>query len=168
MSMSFEGSSPTDPSTLRGRSWPCLRQFGIFMENRVGSLHELLRGVESHDLRVMGLSIVDSIDCAIARLVLSDFERGKELLRFSNFPIFETDLIGVELPDDPQPYVQICMALLQAELNIHYTYPLLFRRKGRGAIAVYVDDIDTGLKALSDKGYRVITENDLLEDDEFL
>ena len=167
MSMSFGGESTTDSSTMRGRNWPCLRQFGVFMENHVGSLHELLRHLERHDLRVVALSIVDSVDCAIVRLVLNNYERGKELFALSNFTVFENDLVGVELPEDAQPYAKICMALLQAELNIHYTYPLLYRRKGRGAIALYVDDIDTALKTLAEKEHRIITESDLLDDDEY-
>jgi hypothetical protein len=167
MSMEIGGGSRVKPSTIRGRNWPCLRQFGIFMENRVGSLHELLRNLESHDLRVMALSIVDTVDSAIARLIVNNYDRGKDLLALSSFPVFETDLIGVELPDDPQPFVKICVALLQAELNIHYTYPLLYRRKGRGAISLYVDDVDVGLRALSESGHRIVTENDLAEDDEY-
>jgi hypothetical protein len=164
--MSYGGEAKTKDETARGRDWPCLRQFGIFMENRVGTLHELLRHIERHDLRVMALTIVDSVDFSIARLVLSNYERALELFRLSDFKFFETDLIGVELTNDPQPYVKICIALLQAELNIHYTYPLLYRRQGRGAIALYVDDVETGIKTLTDKGHRIITENDLLEYDE--
>jgi hypothetical protein len=152
---------------MRGRDWPCLRQFGIVMENRVGTLHELLRHIERHDLRVMALTIVDSVDFSIARLILDNYERALELFQLSNFKFFETDLIGVELTNDPQPYVRICIALLQAELNIHYTYPLLYRGKGRGAIVLYVDDIETGIKTLVDKGHRIITENDLLESDDY-
>jgi hypothetical protein len=168
MTMNFSGEAIVNPSTLRGRDWPCLRQFGVFLENRVGSLHDLLRHLESQDLRIMALSIVDSVDCAIVRLMLNNYERGKELFELSNFTVFEIDLIGVQLPEDPQPYLSVCTALLQAEVNIHYTYPLLFRRKGQGAIAMYVDDIDLGLKILKDKGLTIITENDLLDDDEFL
>ncbi len=165
--MSTGGKASADADTLRGRDWPCLRQFGIFMENRVGTLHELLRHIERHDIRVMALTIVDSVDFSIARLVVNNYERAQELFRLSNFKFFETDLIGVELSSDPQPYVKICLALLQAELNIHYTYPLLYRSaNGRGAIALYVDDIEMGLKILRDKGHRIITENDLLEYDE--
>lgn len=164
-SYSGSGSSSVDPSTMRGRTWPCLRQFGVFMENRVGTLHELLRHLERHDLRVVALSIVDSVDVSIARMVLDNYERGKEILALGQFTTFETDLIGVEIPDDPQPYVKICLALLQAELNIHYTYPLLYRGRGHGAIALYVDDIDLGLRTLADKGHRIVTENDLLDDD---
>ena len=82
----------------------------------------------------------------------------------SSSTVFETDLIGVEMPDDPQPYVKICLALLQAELNIHYTYPLLYHGRGRGSIALYVDDIDLGLRTLAEKGHRTITENDLQDE----
>jgi hypothetical protein len=164
--MSFGGKSATDPSTARGRDWPCLRQFGVFVENRVGQLHSLLRHLETQDIRVMALSIADSVDYAIVRIVLDNYERGKEIFSLSNFTVFENDLVGVELPNDPQPYVKICLALLQAEINVHYTYPLLYRGHGRGAIALYVDDVDMALKTLSDKGHRIVTENDLKNDDE--
>jgi len=167
MSMSFGGDTAADPATMRGREWPCLRQFGVFMENRVGRLHDLLRQIEQHDLRVVALSIVDSVDCAIGRVILSNCDRGREIFRLSNFTVFEVDVIGVELPDDPQPYVAICSSLLQAEVNIHYTYPLLYRRQGRGAVALYVDDIDLGLSVLRDQGHKIITENDVADDDEF-
>ena len=140
---------------------------GIFLENKVGNLADLLRRIETQDLRIIALSIADSVDCAIARLMLDSYERGKELLDLGGFAVFETDLIGVELPDDPQPYVRICIALLQAEINIHYTYPLLYRRGGRGAIALYVDDPDAGLRTLKELGHRIVTENDLREDDEY-
>lgn len=166
--MNFSDDAVTNPTTLRGRDWPCLRQFGVFLENHVGSLHDLLRHLESHELRIVALSIVESVDCAIVRMMLNNYERGRELLQLSNFTVFETDLIGVILPDDPQPYLSVCTALLQAEVNIHYTYPLLLRRKGQGAIAIYVDDVDLGLKILKDKGLTTLSENDLLEDEEYL
>jgi hypothetical protein len=162
------GGAAADPATMRGRDWPCLRQFGVFLENRVGSLNDLMRHLERSDLRIVALSIVDSVDCAIVRLMLNHYERGRELLDLSGFTVFETDVIGVELPDDPQPFVRVCTALLRAEVNIHYSYPLLYRRRGRGAIALYVDDVDLGLKTLYEKGLTVVTERDLLEDDEDL
>lgn len=168
MAMNFGDDVVTDPALLRGRDWPSLRQFCIFLENRVGRLHDLLRRFEGHDLRVVALSIVDSVDCATARLLVDNYERGREILDLSDFAVFESDVIGVELPDGPQPYLRVCTALLQAEVNIHYTYPLLFRRRGRCAIALYVDDIDLGLKILRDQGLKVVTEKDLLDDDQEL
>ena len=166
-SMNFGDDAPVAPGTMRGRDWPTLRQFGVFLENRVGALQKLLQHLEGHDLRIVALSIENSVDSAIVRLMLDNYERGQELFKLSEFTVFETDLIGVELPDDPQPYVKIGLALLEAELSIHYTYPLLYRRRGRGAIAIYVDDIDLGLRTLAESGHRIITENDLRDDDEF-
>lgn len=161
MSTGMGGKAFVRPETGNRARWPTLRQFCIFMENRVGRLHELLRHIEQHDLRVIALSIVDSVDCAIARVMVDKTDRGRELFRMAEFPFSEGDLIGVALPDDPQPFVKICMALLQAEVNIHYTYPLLYRTHGRGAIALYVDDIDLGLQVLEEKGHQLITESDL-------
>ncbi len=167
MSMGFGSGEPSDAQTMRGRNWPCLTQFCIFLENRVGQLHELLRKLEGHDLRIVALSVADSVDCAVARVMLDNVERGREIFELSGVPFVEVQVIGVELPDNEQPYLSVCTALLQAEVNIHYTYPLLYRHRGRGAIALFVDDIEFGLSVLQEKGLRVLTEGDLQDDDEF-
>ena len=57
-------------------------------------------------------------------------------------------------------------ALLQAEVNVNYMYPLLFRRAGHSSIAVHVEDLDTATKVLRDKGFGLISESDLMNDDE--
>lgn len=165
MSTDFGGGSvaSTDPKTARGRGWACLRQFSVFMENRVGNLADLMRHIESVDLRVVALSIVDSVDCVVARIIVNNYERGHELFQLSGLTVFETDVIGVELPDEPQPLVEICRPLLRSEVNIHYAYPLLYGRK-RGAVAIYVDDIDQALKALESSELKIVTENDLTDD----
>ena len=134
----------------------------MFMENRVGCLHDMLRHVERHNLRVVALSIVDSADHALARLVVDNYERAVELLDFSNLTVFETDVLGIELPDTEQPHVTICAALMKAEVNINYTYPLLHRR---GAMILYVDDIDTAVRVMRESGIRVVTEQDLVDDE---
>jgi len=165
--MSFGGDEDIGASTLRGRDWPSLRQFCVFMENRVGGLHDLLRHLERNEIRVMALSVANSVDCAIIRVMVNNTERAREVFNLSKFAFAESDLVGVELPDDSQPYLRVCMALLAAEINISYTYPLLYRRHGRGAIALYVDDVETAIQVLTEKGLTVITENDLMDDDEF-
>ena len=165
--MSEGGATYPDPETLHGRDWPCLRQFCVFMENRVGRLHNLMRRLERDDLRIIALSIVDSVDCAVVRLMFDNFERARELLQLGGYSFIETDIIGVELPEAPQPFLAVCSTLLQSEINISYTYPMLYRRDGRGGIALYVDDIERGLELLADTGHRLISEDDLLHDDEF-
>ena len=167
MSSGFGDDIPLQPLTSRGRDWPCLRQFGLFMENKVGALQNMLRRVERSDLRIIGLSIVDSADCSIARLITNNYERSRELLEFSGVTKFETDVIGVLLPDTEQPHTSVCSSLVSAELNVQYIYPLMYRRNGRGSIAVYTDNIDEALRVLKEQRYDFVTENDLLEYDEF-
>lgn len=157
------GAASVDSMTARGRGWACLRQFSVFMENRVGNLADLMRHIESVDLRVVALSIVDSVDCVVARVIVNNYDRGHELFELSGLAVFETDVIGVELPDEPQPFVEVCRPLLRAEVNIHYSYPLIYR-KGRGGIAIYVDDIDQALRALESSELKIITEHDLTDD----
>lgn len=166
MAMDFHSGDFVDASTMRGRNWPSLRQFLVILENRVGSLTELLRHLERDDIRVIALSIVDNVDVAIARVMLDNVERGRELFELSGLTFFENDMVGVELPEDSRPLVSICSSLLRAEVNVNYMYPLLYRRAGRSAIAVNVDDPDMAISILTEQGLKIVTEGDLMDDDE--
>lgn len=79
--------------------------------------------------------------------------------------MIESDLIGVELPDIPQPLLKVCTALLQAEINIIQAYPLLLRPHGRPCVALMVDNIEMGLETLAAKGFTMISEADLAENE---
>jgi hypothetical protein len=160
-----EGGDFTESETMQGRSWPCLRQFCVFLENRVGRLSELMRLVEDLDTQVVALSIVDSVDFAMVRLMFSNTDRGREKLTLSSFLFSESDVVGVELPETEKPLSDVCTALVKAELNIHHAYPLLYRRRGRSVVAMYVDDVDTAAQILRDAGFRIVTESDLLDDE---
>src|SRR5712692_7102808 len=86
-------------STARGRDWPSVRQFNVFVENRVGNLLHVVRRFETTDIRIVSLTVVDSADCAIIRLVLSDPERALEIFEQAKLPVTESDLLVVQLPE---------------------------------------------------------------------
>lgn len=167
MPSGYDEDIPIAPLTVPGRDWPCLRQFCVFMENRVGKLHQLLKQIEQHDLRILALSVVDTVDFAVARIMVDETDRAREIFQLAGWNFIENDILGVELPEEPRPFVSIFLALVSAEINISYTYPLLYRRRGRGAIAVYVDDIDQAAAILKDQGHQLISEKDLDADDEY-
>ena len=148
-------------STMRSRDYPSIRQFTVFLENRVGQLLEVVRRFEGSKVRIVALSIHDSSECAFVRFLLSHPEQGREILERAGLALIETDLIGVELPKGPQPLLQVCTALLQAEVNIVQSYPLMMRPHGNPSVALMVDNIDMGLETLAAKGFTMITENDL-------
>jgi len=159
--MSLDEGTGSGLSTMRGRGYPSIRQFTVFLENRVGQLLEVVRRFEGTTVRIVALSITDSAECAFVRFLLSQPEEGREVLERAGLAIIESDLIGVELPEGPQGLLQVCTALLQAEVNIIQAYPLLVRPRGRPAVALMVDNIDIGLETLASKGFVMVTEGDL-------
>ena len=159
--MSIGEGAGIDMSTMRGRNYPTIRQFTVFMENRVGQLLEVVRRFEGSKVRIVALSIADATECAFVRFLLSHPEQGREILERAGLALIESDLIGVELPDAQQPLLQICTALLQAEINITQVYPLLIRPNGRPAVALMVDNIEMAMDTLANKGFTMISEADL-------
>lgn len=160
------GGGHIEMPTMRGRNYPAIRQFTVFLENRVGQLLEVIRRFEGTRVRIVALSINDATECAFVRFLVSHPEQGREILERAGLPIIESDLIGIELPDGPQPLLRVCSALLQAEVNIVQAYPLLFRPYGRPAVALMVDNIEMAQETLNSKGFQMITEGDLDDMDE--
>jgi hypothetical protein len=161
--MSIDEGSGTGLSTMRGRNYPAIRQFTVFLENRVGQLLEVIRRFEGSKVRIVALSISDAGECAFVRFLLSHPEEGREILERAGLAIIESDLIGVDLPEGSHALLRICTALLQAEVNIIHAYPMLVRPRGRAAVALMVDNIEMGQETLVAKGFNMITEADLQE-----
>src|SRR5438445_6155881 len=157
------GQGGVDYATARGRDWPSVRQFNVFLENRLGALLDVVKRFETTDIHIVSLTVVDSADCAIIRIVLSDPERALEIFQLAKLPITESDLLVVQLPEGPQPLLQICKALLVAEVDIHYAYTLLVGSQRSAALALHVADHEAAVGTLSKQGFTVFTENDLKE-----
>jgi hypothetical protein len=159
--MSSGEGAGTGFATSRGRDWPSVRQFNVFLENRVGALLNVVRRFETTDIRIVSLTVTDLADCAIIRMVLSDPERALEIFQQANLPITESDLLVVHLPDGAGSIPQICKGLLSAEINIDYAYTLLVGTPGQAAFALHVDEHETAVNILTRQGFTIFTENDL-------
>jgi len=162
--MSVGEGAGTEMGTVRGRDYPSIRQFTVFLENRVGQLLEVVRRFEGSQVRICALSINDSSECAFVRFLLSHPEQGREILERAGLPLIESDLIGVELPSESQPLLRVCTALLQAELNIIQAYPILDQPHHRPAVALMVDNIEMAQETLASKGFTMLTEDDLISE----
>jgi hypothetical protein len=163
--MSIGEGAGTGLATMRGRDYPTIRQFTVFLENRVGQLLEVIRRFEGSRVRIVALSINDATECAFVRFLLSHPEQGREILERAGLAIVESDLIGLELPERANPLLEVCTALLQAEVNIIQAYPLMIRPHGRPAVALMVDNLEMALETLASKNFSTITEADLMDDE---
>ena len=161
MSFGESGGSDVDFETMQGRNWPSVTQYSIFLENRVGQLLELVRAFQGSKVKIVGLSISDSADCCIIRMILSHPEQGREILELKKMPFAENELLVAEMPNGPNTLVELCSALIQAEINIHYAYPLIVHPRGRPAVALHIDNIEQAGVSLHAKGFEILSEADL-------
>jgi hypothetical protein len=162
MSFGQGGGSEVDFETIHGRSWPSITQFSVFLENRVGQLLEVLRAFHGSKVKIVAHTISDSADCSILRLMLSHPEQGREILGLHKLAFAENELVVVELPAGPASLTDVCTSLLQAEVNIFYSYPLLVHPHGRPAVALHVDNNEQASATLHAMGFEVLCEADLV------
>jgi len=155
------GSEVVDFETMQGRNWPSVTQYSVFLENRVGQLLEVLRAFQGSKVKIVGLTISDSADCSILRLVLSHPEQGREILLLHKLAFAENELLVTDLPAGPSSLVDVCTSLLQAEINIYYAYPLIVHPHGRPAVSLHVDNIEQAAVTLHAMGFEILSEADL-------
>lgn len=137
-------------------------QFSVFLDNRVGKLLELIKIFEGRDPRLAALSVIDSADHAVVRIVTSRSDLARRLLQRNQMAFSETDVLVVELTPG-KSLLTLCRSLLSAEINIHYAYPLLFMPHSNSAIVVHTDDMITAGGVLLRKLFLLLGENDLGE-----
>ena len=147
--------------TTQGYSPPVVRQFGVFLENKVGKLFELVRLFdEAPDVHLCAFSVVEASDHAVVRIIPNNADAAREVLRHHGLPFAEYDLLIVELADD-HTLTSMCLYLLGAELNIRFAYPLMLRPDGTPTIALAVDDQTLAGQILRKKQFRLLGEEDL-------
>ena len=129
-----------------------VRQFSVFIPNRVGQLYDLTALLAKHNVHIM--------DCAIDRLIVDDPDRARELMAATNFAFTECDVLAVEITDESQ-LKGVLGALLTVEVNIHYLYAFLVRPEGKSAVALNVDDTDLATSALNTAGFAGLNQRDI-------
>lgn len=147
--------------TAEGQGHPTVRQQSVFIENRVGQLLRLTRLFDKSDVRILAVSVVYSVDCAICRMILDEPDRAYDILSSNRFQVSETELIVVSLPYGKRALLETWAALLAGEISIHYTYPLLVRPMGHAAIAVLPDSIEQAINVLRMRHFDVLSQDDL-------
>jgi len=137
-----------------------VKQFSVFIPNRVGQLFDLTAMLAKHNVHVMAMTTLDTTDCAIDRLIVDDPERARELMAATNFSFTECDVLVVEITEESQ-LKGVLSALLTVEINIHYLYSFLVRPEGKSALALSVEDNDLATTALNTRGFKVLSQRDI-------
>lgn len=148
--------------TAHGFAPPTVTQFSVFLDNRVGKLHDLVENFDGSPCQICALSVHEARDHAVVRLVTNNAAITRRLLRDDKLPFSEYDVLVVELSKG-HTLTSLCVHLLAAEVNIHFAYPLMLRPNGTPTIALAVDDPTFAGQILRRKEYRLFGECDILD-----
>jgi len=146
------------PATARSSP---IRQLSVFLPNRVGSLMALIKLLQEHAIEVLGLSMQDTTEMTLVRLILSDPEGAAMVFIEKGIPHTDCHIIVVELTESGHRLTECLSALLAAELNIEFCYPLLVRPGLFPLFALHCDDVDMAGDVLSGAGFKVLCQGDL-------
>jgi len=133
-----------------------LEQISIFLENKSGRLAEVTKVIAEAGINIRALSLADTADFGILRLIVNDTEKAKQVLKENGFTVGKTEVIGVEVPDRPGGLAGILEVLQKEEINVEYMYAFV-QKSGDSAIIIFrFDDIDSAIEALQKAGIKVL------------
>jgi hypothetical protein len=138
-----------------------VKQFSVFMANKAGRLLDIVSMFASNNIHVVALTIIDTTDAAIGRIVVDDPDKAKLIFEEHAVSFSQCNLLVVELPNSADDLRPVLTALLQAECNIHYVYSFLIRPRGKAALALHVEDEEVAANVLTQNDFKLLSQSDI-------
>ena len=140
-----------------------VEQISIFLENRAGRLAEVTRVLGEAGVNIRALSLADTSDFGILRLIVSDNDKAKAALREHGFTVGKTDVVAVEVVDRPGGLSSILALLSGAGLDIGYMYAFV-QTSGKNAIMIFrFEDPDKAIGVLRENNVRILSGEEVYE-----
>lgn len=137
-------------------------QFSVMLKNRAGSLSSLVRLLRSENVEVIGLSVQDSRDAAVTRLVVSDPDTAMRIFMEKGIPHTTSELVIIGLTESGGGLARALDTLRAAETNLDFAYSLMPHPSGRSLMAMHLEDTYFGASVLHKAGFKIYYEEDLI------
>ncbi len=138
-----------------------IKQLSIFLENRKGRMKNALDVLEKGGVNIRALSIADTSDFGILRLIVPDPEETKKLLEDNNFIVKIGEVIAVRMVDHPGGLGVILGILDDNNINLEYLYAFVEEKEEMAIVLLHPENIDAGIKALQNGGAKVISAKEI-------
>ncbi|MEA2013879.1 MAG: ACT domain-containing protein [Thermodesulfobacteriota bacterium] len=133
-----------------------VEQISVFMENKPGGLEHVTRVLKDKDINIRALSLADTSDFGILRLIVNDTDTAEMALQREGFTVRRSHVVAVEIPDHSGGLHSISKVLMDKNINVEYTYAFV-ERSGENAIIIFrFDDADSGIDVLLKNGFTVL------------
>jgi len=133
-----------------------VEQISVFLENKAGRLEEVTSILAEANINIRALSLADTSDFGILRLIVNDNNKAKEELKKAGFAVAKTEVVAVEVSDQPGGLHHILRILKKANVNVEYMYAFV-QQNGANAVLIFrFDNLGEALRILKDNDVRVI------------
>lgn len=134
-----------------------IQQTTVFIENRPGRLTDILKVLAEHQIDLNGISIADSSDFGLFRMILSNPEKGQEALKQNGYIVKSTDVLAIDVHDTPGGLLQALESVAQEGINVSYMYAFGTKLSSRAMIILKTDDNQRTAALLSGIGVEVLS-----------
>lgn len=138
-----------------------IKQLSVFVPNKAGELVKITDALDKANIDIRAMSIADTQDFGILRLIVSDIKKAKENLEESECFASTTEVVAVEITDEPGSLGKVLKILSDNEIGIEYMYAFIAVSRKGAYVVLRVEDNDKAEKTLSDNGVKIVTEDDI-------
>jgi hypothetical protein len=136
-------------------------QISVFLENKSGRLAEVLHALAEAGVNIRALSLAETIDYGVLRLIVDRPREAREALSQAGFTVTETDVIAVEMSDRPGSLAGVVDMITGRGLNIEYLYAFVGKRGDNAVVIFRIDDVEAAMAALREGGARVLSAQEV-------
>lgn len=133
-----------------------VEQISVFLENKSGRLAEVADVLAKAGINIRALSLADTSDFGILRLIVNDTEKAKEVLKNNGFTVGKTGVIAVEVPDRPGGLAGILNVLKEKGINVEYMYAFVQKSMENAIIIFRFDEVEKAVECLSSSGIKIL------------
>ena len=126
-----------------------VKQLSIFMENRAGRMAEIARQLGEARINIRALSLADTSDFGILRLIVNDVDKAMKILKDSGHTVSLTEVVAVEVPDSPGGLASVLEPLRDAGVNVEYMYAFVEKATDKAVVIFRFEDVDAAVKVLA-------------------
>jgi hypothetical protein len=138
-----------------------IKQISVFLENRQGRLYDVCSLLGSNDINIRALTIAETESFGVLRIVVDKSDAAIKLLRDNQFVANFTDVIAIEVPDQPGGLASILKVLAENNVNIEYMYGFVEKFSDKALLVMRFEDTDFAQKMLAKQNVPVVAEKDI-------
>jgi hypothetical protein len=133
-----------------------VEQISIFLENKSGRLADVAGVLAQAGVNIRALSLADTTDFGILRLIVNDTEKAKQVLKNCGFTVGKTEVIAVEVSDRPGGLAAILGVMKDNGINVEYMYAFVQKSGGNAIIIFRFDELEKAIDTLQKAGIRIL------------